>query len=98
MAGLFDICKPRIFLYKGLFQLLSEHRHKARTTWNAALNQARRLNMCYDEALILTEMGRHCPIGSKKRQENLTAASDIFARIKAQWRLEHCDKLLAKER
>jgi class 3 adenylate cyclase/tetratricopeptide (TPR) repeat protein len=97
MASLFPISKARILLYKGLFQLLSEQPQAARLTLDASLAQARRLGMCYDEALILMEIGRKSPVASNKREVNLGMARDMFAQIGAIEYLQRCEELLAHE-
>ncbi|MDF1660984.1 MAG: hypothetical protein P1V97_04400, partial [Planctomycetota bacterium] len=94
MSGLFAISKPRILLYNGLFQLVSGRPRKAEFRWDSALSHARRIGMCYDEALILMEIGRHAPLGSTKRVESLGMARDMFEQTGAIAVLERIDSLL----
>lgn len=96
MSGLFAISKARILLYKGLFQFLSGRPRKSEFLWDSALSHARRIGMCYDEALILLEVGRHAPIASAKRAENLGMARDMFEQSGALAILDHVDSLLSK--
>lgn len=97
MSGLFAISKARILLYKGLFQWISGRPRKSEFMWDSALAHARRIGMCYDEALILLEVGRHAPKGSTKRQECLGMARDMFEQTGALAVLERVNTLLKSE-
>jgi class 3 adenylate cyclase/tetratricopeptide (TPR) repeat protein len=96
MAGLFAISKARIYLYKGLFEKIAGRPGKADSLWYAALSQARKLGMCYDEAIILTEIGRHKAVGSADRESNLGMARDMFEQMGALGSLALCEKLIGK--
>jgi tetratricopeptide (TPR) repeat protein len=58
-ARAFPIGQPRAWLWQGLYEWLSGRPGRAKAAWRKSLAAAERLAMPYEQALALSELGRH---------------------------------------
>lgn len=92
-ARAFPIGQPRAWLWQGLYEWLSGRPAKARAAWQKSLAAAQRLEMPYEQALALYELGRHWPANDPHRRTHLTRAADIFSQLKARYDLERVQQV-----
>jgi tetratricopeptide (TPR) repeat protein len=88
---------PSVELYEGIYAFLNNQPRRANGLWQSSLTAARKLQMPYDEARALYEIGRHLPVNDPRRAENLKAAAAIFERLGAAWELKQTQRILAQE-
>jgi class 3 adenylate cyclase/tetratricopeptide (TPR) repeat protein len=81
-ARVFPIGRPRFLLYKGLLDWADGHPARARRSWESALAAAGQLDMPYEQALALRELGRRAPLAIE-RDERLARAAELFRRLGA---------------
>ncbi len=97
-SGVFRIGRGRTALYRSLYEWHSGKSAKALLGWRGALASAERLDMPYDQALALYELGRHLEPGDPSRQEHLERAARIFEEVGAEYDLAHAQLELARPR
>jgi len=93
-ASTFSIGQPRAWLYRGICHWLQGQRWRARRAWRKSLQYADKLDMPYEKALAHYEIGRLLPLDDAKRQEHLTQAIDLFARLDAAYDLARAQEAL----
>ena len=81
-ARVFPIGRPRFLLYRGLLDWADGHPARARRSWEGALAAAGQLDMPYEQALALRELGRRAPLAIE-RDERLARAAELFRRLGA---------------
>jgi hypothetical protein len=86
-ARAFPIGQPRAWLWQGWYEWLSGRRGRAKAAWRKSRAAAERLAMPYDQALVLSEMGRHLPAADPDRQIYLIRAAEIFNQLQAAYDL-----------
>ncbi|HEX9439329.1 MAG TPA: hypothetical protein VF909_06605, partial [Roseiflexaceae bacterium] len=91
----FAIGQPGAWLYQGLCDWLAGRPAKAHKAWQTSLAAAERLEMPYEQAQALYEIGRHLPPGDPARAEHLRRASDIFERLGAAYDLKRTQESLS---
>ncbi len=92
-ARVFSIGRPRAALYQGWYDWLDSNPSGARRAWRKSIEQARKLDMPYEEGLAQYELGRHAA-GAEGRQ-HLAAAAEIFEQVGAVYDLGQAKSLLA---
>jgi tetratricopeptide (TPR) repeat protein len=93
-AGAFVICRPRATLWHGTFDWLDGKTTRAHKGWHKSLVAARQLGMPFEEGLAHFEIGRHLADTDPKRLVHLTAAVDIFRRLKTLYNFNRAQRLL----
>ncbi|MGB0385679.1 MAG: adenylate/guanylate cyclase domain-containing protein [Ardenticatenaceae bacterium] len=96
-ANRFPVAQPRAWLYRGVCHWLQGQRWRARRAWRKSLEHADKVDMPYEKALAHYEIGRLLPVNDAKRQEHLTQAIDIFARLDAAYDLARAQEALTHE-
>jgi tetratricopeptide (TPR) repeat protein len=85
------IGRPASLLWNGLSAQLSNQPRRARRFWQAAIDEARRLEMPYEEARARLERGRH-QSGSSRRLD-FERAAELFSAIGARPELQRIRSL-----
>ena len=78
-ARVFPIGRPRALLHRGLLAWTAGRAAPARRDWRAALAEAERLGMGYEEALAADMLGRHGEPGQRPARRERAAA--LFERL-----------------
>lgn len=86
-ARLFPMGRPQALLAAGTYAWLAGDRRRATRRWQRARACARALQMPYEEAYALCEIGRRLPPDDAARAAHLDAAARIFARLGCTWEL-----------
>ncbi len=92
-AGVFPLGGPRLKLYQGWFEWLDGKPEKARLHWQAALAEAEKLNMPYEQGRAYFHLGEHIFTGAEKTRA-LECAREIFERIDIQHEARQIRSLL----
>jgi tetratricopeptide (TPR) repeat protein len=79
----FPIGQPRAHLCQGIYEWLLGKPHQAHKSWQKSLGYAQQLEMPYETGLTHYEIGRHLPANDPNRQQHLSQAAGIFARLDA---------------
>jgi DNA-binding SARP family transcriptional activator/predicted ATPase len=82
-AKIFAPGQPRAWLYQGLYHWLEAKPAKAHQCWRKSLSTAEQLEMPYEQGRAHYEIGRHLALDDPARQEHLTCAYEMFARLEA---------------
>ncbi|MFB2972384.1 AAA family ATPase [Aerosakkonema sp. BLCC-F183] len=94
-ARAFPIAQPRGWLCQGLYDWLTGHHARARSSWHKSLAVAEKLAMPYEQGLAHYEIGRHAT--GFDRQKHLKSASELFTRLGAAFDLARVRAALAKD-
>jgi class 3 adenylate cyclase/tetratricopeptide (TPR) repeat protein len=79
----FAVGRPAAWRMEGRWAWLNGRHGWARFAWRRAIADARRLQMPFDEAQALFDLGRHS--AGAERKELLQSALEIFERLGAKW-------------
>jgi tetratricopeptide (TPR) repeat protein len=93
-AGVFPLGQPRLKLLQGWFDWLDGEPEKARFHWEAALAEAERLRMPYEQGRALLYLGQHILRG-KEKSKVLTRALDLFNSLDVHYEAEKASTLIA---
>ncbi|GEM_PF-494229 len=77
-ARVFPIARPRALLWEGLLRHLQGKPGRAQALWRQGIQEARRLGLVHEEALLHAELGRHLPGQHPKRSHHLDRAQALF--------------------
>lgn len=83
----FPINQPSVWRIQGDINWLSGDLDDARKAWQKSLSTAEQLTMPYEQALAHYEIARHLDTQNPVRQEHVTRAAEIFARLGAIYQL-----------
>lgn len=87
-ARLFKIARPFAMRWQGLYEWLEGNEGAAHKSWEKSVQAAEKFIMPYEKALTHYEIGRHLPANDSSREDQLTQAMTLFARLKAQYDAE----------
>ena len=93
-AGVFPLGQPRLKLYLGWFEWLDGKPEKARIHWDAALAEAERLRMPYEQGRALLYLGQHILHGQEKAKA-LTRSLELFNKMGVRYEAEKVSTLIA---
>lgn len=94
-ARIFDLGRAQSKIYRMLYENLAGHTGKAVKLGQQALEEARRLEMAYDEALAHYHLGRLVIKDAHKRRDHLQTAAGIFNQIGAKYYMTITSNLLS---
>jgi tetratricopeptide (TPR) repeat protein len=95
-ARRFPIAIPLAWRCRGSYEWLAGRPVRARWAWEHSLLAARQLDMAFDVARAMHELGRHADERDQCRVENLTTASEILSQIGAGYDLIQVHKALGR--
>ena len=80
-ARVFPIARPRALLWEGLLCQLQGKSGRARSRWRQGIQEAQRLGLVHEEALLHLELGRHLPDPHPERSRHLEQARALLRRM-----------------
>lgn len=80
-ARSFPVGKPAASFYEGLLAFANDKTAQAQRLWRRSADEAKRLNMPYEQARALLELGRHTTF-TAQASTVLTTAIQIFERLR----------------
>lgn len=80
-ARAFPIGRPRAALFEGRLHRLMQRGTRAARSWEKGLDEAVRLRMPFDEALLHAALARHSAPGSPESERHRTAAAGLFEQL-----------------
>ena len=95
-AWMFQVGRPRAWLWRGLYNWLAGRQNKARQAWQRSIAIAESLSMPYEQGLAHFEMGRHLRVNTDEREKHLQHAEAIFTDLDASLDLERTHRALEK--
>jgi class 3 adenylate cyclase/tetratricopeptide (TPR) repeat protein len=92
-ARLFPVGKPTASFYEGLLAFANGKTAQAQRLWRRSADEAKRLNMPYEQARALLELGRHAAVATQATTA-LSAAIQLFERLRTPQELQRARKAM----
>jgi tetratricopeptide (TPR) repeat protein len=92
-SRVFPIGRPRLLLNQGRYDWLSGREKQAFKAWESSLQEARALEMLYDQGMAHYEIARHLDPVDRARKEHVSLAGNICTELNARYDLERVHNL-----